>query len=255
MFDDAEILKGVIPIQRKFLQRNQLFALEVREGFLFGRVIRRRITQWKPYPVINANGIDVDLAPSSAQAEIRFVDPRNVANALLFLSTTTGVGLPWFFHGAFGIDPQYINMYLRYPEGGEIPGKFPNVTPIRPVAGDNISPLNSLVSPYEQPTDYHECIILPTKHIGAEYYNRHETWSHQPVLNILFCLYWVQLFNSESHPTLIADIALKRYEGAKASFLQHGFGDQPEEIGPEVQKDWKITPLTLDEASSLGGGR
>lgn len=248
---DKQQLTGILPIHQKFLQRNQLFALEVREGFLFGRVIRRKICQWSPYPIIDSNGDTVDISASNHQVELRFRDPRNPANPILYLNSTTNAGMPWFLHGGFGIAPQYISMYLRYPEGEIIPGKFPSIDPIRPSSGDQISDLNSLKSPVEQPTDYHECVILPTHHIGAEYFNQDEKRKHQPILNILFALYHVQLFTKSTHPSLINDIALKRYEGAKAAFLQHGFGDQPEELGAQMQKDWKVMPLSLDEATDL----
>lgn len=250
-----DLLKGIIPIEKKFLQANQLFALEFREGFVFGRVLRRRLCQFKPYPVIDTNGNTIAMLPLSAQAEIRFRDPRNTQNDLLFLRNTTSVGLPWFYHGAFGIKPQYINMYLRYPEAHDIPGKFAEVDPIRPAVGDNISPTNGLNSPYEMPTDFIEVVIQPTVHLGVEYYNRDEARIHRPVLNILFSLYWVQLFKRETHPKLIGDIALKRYEGVNASFLRVGFGDQPQELGPDTQRDWHVTPMSLDEATNIGGGQ
>jgi len=246
-------LRGIIPIEKKFLQHNQLFAIEFREGFLFGRVIRRRICQWKPWPLIDADGNTVDITAGSPQPESRFRDPRNPANDILYLDSSTNAGRPWFFHGAFGIKPQQINMYLRYPEGDIIPGKFPEVDPIRPTSGDDISPINSLVSPYEQPTDYVEVIIQPGVHIAAEYYNKDEKRNHQPVLNILFSLYWVQFFKIATHPTLISDIALKRYEGAKAVFFKAGFGDFPHDLGPQLVKDWDVKPMTLDEAVALGG--
>ena len=251
----TELLKGIIPIEKKFMQPNHLFALEFREGFVFGRVVRRRICQWKPYPVIDSNGLPIAMLPFSAQAELRFRDPRNFANSILYLKSTTGVGMPWFYHGAIGLKTQYIQAYLRYPEAAEIPGKFANVDPIRPAAGDRISTLNGLNSPYEQPTDFHEIVIQPTKELGVEYFNADEARMHRPVLNLLFALYWTQLFTKISHPRLIGDIALKRYEGANASFLKVGFGDQPEEIGPETAKDWKVNPMTLDEASVVGGER
>ena len=136
-----------------------------------------------------------------------------------------------------------------------IPGKFPNIDPIRPALGDNITPLNGLNSPYEQPTDYIEIIIQPGIEIGCEYYNIDEERNHQPVLNLLFALYWVQFFQRNTHPTQIADIALRRYEGAKATFLTVGFGDHPHDIGDDLKKSWKVTPLSLDEAATLGGGR
>lgn len=91
--------------------------------------------------------------------------------------------------------------------------------------------------------------------MGVEYFNADEARIHRPVLNLLFALYWTQLFTAISHPRLIGDIALKQYEGTNASFLKVGFGDQPEEIGPETMKDWKVNPMTLDEASSVGGER
>jgi len=105
------------------------------------------------------------------------------------------------------------------------------------------------------PTDFVEVVIQPTVHLGVEYYNRDEARIHRPVLNILFSLYWAQLFTAQTHPKLIGDIALKRYEGANASFLRVGFGDQPQELGPSIQKDWNVTPMSLDEATRIGGGQ
>lgn len=245
----SELLKGIIPIEKKFLQNNYLFALEFREGFIFGRTVRRRIVQYKPWPLIDANGDDVDIAASSHQPETRFRDPRNPANDLLYLSSTTNAGLPWFYHGAFGIKPQQINMYLRYPEGDIIPGRFPAVDPIRPTSGDDISPLRSQVSPYEVPTDYHECVIQPLQHIAAEFYNKDADRNHQPVLNILFCLYWAEIFQATTHADLIANIASRLYP---STFLTVGFGDQPHEMGPQTERDWCATPMALDEAMALG---
>jgi len=246
----SELLKGIIPIEKKFLQNNYLFALEFREGFCFGRTIRRRICQFKPWPLIDSQGNTVDIAASSHQSELRFRDPRNPQNDILYLDSTTNAGLPWFYHGAFGIKPQYINMYLRYPEGDIIPGKFANVDPIRPASGDDISPVNGLVSPYEQPTDFVEVVIQPGVHLGAEFYNKDADRNHQPVLNILFCLYWAQLFKPETHGDLIAGIAARRYP---ATFLTVGFGDHPYNIGEQTQRDWGVEPMSLDEAMALGG--
>lgn len=249
----SELLKGVIPIRKKFLQRNYLFALEFSEGFVFGRVIRRRLCQYKPWPLIDADADAIDIPDVTHQAELRFVDPRSPTIDLLYLESTTSTGLPWFYHGAIGIKPQQVNSYLRYPEGKEIPGKFPSVNPIRPAYGDDISPLNGINSPYEQPTDYHELVIVPQIHIASEYYNKDEHRHHQPVMNLDFCLYWVQIFTPVKHRTLISDIAARRYEGARATFFTVGLGDSPEVYGPTLVKDWGTAPLTLDEAMALGG--
>jgi len=227
--------------------------MEFREGFLFGRVIRRRICQWPQYQLVDSNGAVVDIPAVTHQPELRFRDPRNPANDIFYLDTTTNAGRPWFYHGAIGIKPQYINMYLRYPEGDIIPGKFPSIDPIRPATGDNVSPLNELVSPYEDPTDYVEIIIQPGIHLASEYYNTDEKRNHVPVLNLLFCLYWVEWFNASTHPTQISDIALKRYEGSRSTFLKAGFGDFPHDLGKQLLDDWHVEPMALNVASSLGG--
>jgi len=245
--------RGVKPIVEKFLEPNYLFALQFREGFVFGRVIRRRICNYKRWALIDQAGNAIDIPADSHQGALRFRDPRNPANVLLYLDTTTNAGYPWFFHGAFGIKPQQVYMYLRYPEGETIPGKFPNVDPIRPSAGDELGYINELNSPYEQPTDWVECVIVPGIHIAAEYYNKDTERNHRPVVNILFALYWVELFKPETHPDLIANIAARRYEGAKAAFLTHGFGDFPEEMGSVLREDWGVRPMSLDEARALGG--
>ncbi len=250
----SEILKGIIPIQKKFMQNNYLFALQWREGFCFGRTIRRRITQYKPWSLIDSNGNVIDIAASTAQAELRFRDPRNTVNSILYLDKTTSVGFPWFYHGAFGIKPQYISMYLRFPEGDIIPGKFPNIDPISPAAGNRISDLNELVSPYEQPTDYQEVVLPPLTEMGAEYYNQDADRNHNPVLNILFCLYWTQIFKpGTNYDNLISRIALR---SIPATYLTVGFGDHPQDMGPQMMQDWLgkgEEPLTLDEAAALGG--
>jgi len=247
--------RGIVPIVRKLLQNNHIFALEFREGFLFGRVVHRRICQWKPWYLIDATGTAVDISASSAQAELRFRDPRNPQNSIPFLNTSTAAGFPWFFHGAIGIKPQQVYMYLRYPEGQVIPGKFPNIDPTRPTSGDNTGFVNGVNSPYEEPTDWCEIIIQPSMHLGAEYYNKDDARNHQPCLNLLFALYWVQFFQPATHAKQISDIALRRYEGARAAFLKVGFGDLPHDMGDTLIQDWKVAPMKLDEAAALGGGR
>ena len=243
--------KGIVPIVEKLLQPNYLFALEFSEGFVFGRVVRRRICQWKPYQVINSAGTVVSISASSHQSELRFRDPRNTANEILYLDTTTNSGYAWIFHGSFGIKPDYVRMYLRFPSGETIPGRFPNVDPIRPSSGDDFGYIDSRKSPYEQPTDYVEIVIPPLTSIGAEYYNNDPDKAHTPVLNILFALYWFQPLTKQKHAPLIGKIARREVPSA---FLTVGFGDTPIELGDRLKKDWGVEPLSLDEASQLGGG-
>ena len=243
---------GVKPIREKILEKNYLFALEFSEGFLFGRTVRRRICQYKPYPLITSAGVAVDIAATSHQAELWFRDPRNTKNDILYLDESSKAGYPWFFHGAIGINPQFIRGYLRFPEGKEIPGKFPNADPIKPSSGDKLGYINSLNSPYEEPTDHVEIVIPPKQHIGCEYYNVDDR-AHQPVLHLYFALYFVKFFHSarEKDAEKIRRIANREYEGKYAEFFTAGWGDTPIELGDLLKKDWGVTPLSLEAASNL----
>jgi len=241
---------GVQPIAKRLLYPNYLAALEFAEGFVFARVVRRRICRFKPWKLIDANGNAVDIAASSHQSELRFRDPRNTQNDLLYLNTTTNSGYPWILHGSFGIKPQYIYMYLKFPEGKEIPGKFPAMDPIRPSSGDDVGYINSEVSPYGEPTDYVECVIPPGIHIAAEYYNKDSARAHRPVLDIYFAVYWLQILDpdKDKHARLIADIASRR---VPAAYLTVGFGNTPINMGGTLKADWNAKPLSLDDAANL----
>lgn len=247
-----EDLRGIVPIVKKFLEPNYFLALQFREGFVFGRVVARRICQYKPWALIDSDGTVVDIAASTAQAELRFRDPRNAANDILYLDSSTNAGFPWVYHGAIGIKPQYVYMYPRYPEGKEIPGKFPEVDPIRPSSGDLLGYVNGLKSPYQDPTDYVEWVIPPHIHVAAEYYNHDPSRAHNPALNILFALYWFQTFSKARLPNLIRRIASRE---VPAAFLKVGFGDFPHDLGSALAKDWKVEPLTLSDAVAIGGVR
>lgn len=244
--------KGVIPIIEKFLQPNYLLALEFAEGFVFGRVVRRRICQYKPYPLVDATGSPVTISPGAYQPELTLRDPRNPANEILYLDSTTNSGYPWILHGSIGIKPAYVYMYPRFPSGKTIPGKFPNLDPIRPPSGDNFGYVSSSESPYEEPTDFVEYVVPPLQRIGFEFYNKDLNKAHQPVLNILFAVYWFQALKPDTHSKLIGRIASR---DVPAAFITVGFGDRPIELGAILTKDWDVKPMSLDEAVSLGGGR
>jgi len=237
------------PIYTKFLNNNYLLAIEFREGFVFGRVIRRRICQYKPYKLIDANGNSVDISPSSHAGEYRFRDPRNVQNDILYLDSATNSGYAWILHGAVGIRPEYVRLYLRIPEGKDIPGKFPAIDPVRPKSGDDVGYITSNESPYDMPTDFAEIVIPPMVHIGAEYYNTDTARSHRPVLNLLFCVYWMQILQPDVHGKLISSIAARKLP---AAFLTAGVGDEPMSVPTQVMREWAAKPMKLDEAITLG---
>lgn len=244
-------LKGIIPIQKKFLRRNHLMVLEFDKGFLFARVVRRRICHYKPYSLINAAGTTVDVAASSAQAELWLRDPRNKANDVLFLDVNTDVGFPWLLHGAIGWKPHQIRVYPRIPGGADIPGKFPNIDPIQPSSGDKTGYYSGMESPYEDPTDFMEYVIPPKTHIGHEWYNP-DTEAHNPVANILFALYHFSLFKPDTiHNRLIRAMAMRT---VPAAYFTMGTTSKPLPLGDPVKKDWDAILISLDDAQNLEVG-
>jgi len=245
-------LKGLVPIMKKFLNPNFLMALEFSEGFIFGRVLRRRIMQYRPYSLINSAGTTVDIAASSAQGELWLRDSRNTAKDILYMDTTTDRGLPWVLHGAIGWKPHQIMVYPRIPEGSDVPGKFPDIDPVIPSAGNRTGFYSGMESPYDVPTDFMEYIIPPKTHISHEFYNL-DTEIHNPVANILFALYHFQIFTpliATPAPTnrIIRDIALRHIP---AAFFTVGFTSNPLPLGDTLREDWKVSPISLDEAATL----
>jgi len=241
---------GIRPIWEKILQNNYLFALEFSEGFVFGRVIRRRPCIYKPWALIDSDGTAITISASSHQSELRFRDPRNTEDDILYLGTSTNSGYAWILHGSIGIKPEQILMYPRFPETTDIPGKFPSIDPIRPDQGDKTGYVNSLYSPYETPTDFVEYVIPPLQHLGAEYYNTDPNLNLRPVMHLLFAVYWFQILKPSTHRSLIGKIATRE---VPAAFLTVGWGKKPVEMGGILKDDWKVEPISLEEAATLGG--
>ena len=249
---------GLKPIIKTFMEPNYEFAMQWSGGskkpskFMFGRVINRRIMQYKPWPLINGNGEDIDIEPSSHQAEVAFNDPRNTQKDILYLDTEISpMGWPWFLHGAFGPSPEWIKMWPKFPTTTDIDGKFPNLDPIQPSANDNISYINSQNSPYDCPSNYRQYVIPPKLHIGAEYFNTDDEDHHQPAINILYCLYWFQVLKPEAHSQAIREIATRP---GRPHFFTIGFGDQPLAMGIELEQKWlgeEVELMTLEEAATL----
>jgi len=244
--------RGIVPIVEKFLLPNHLLALEFDEGWIFARVVRRRIMHYKPYSLIDSAGTTVDIAATSAQAELWLRDSRNTKVDILYMEKTTDRGFPWILHGAIGWKPHQILVYPRVPEGSNIPGKFPEVDPIQPSAGNLTGYYSGRESPFDKPTDFMEYVIPPGIHVGHEFYNKDDR-AHNPVANILFALYHFETLvplraGVGPHNRVIRDIALRHIP---AMFLTVGFTSDPLPLGVTLTEDWKVSPISLDEAAAL----
>ena len=251
---------GIKPITEKFLERNHLFALAFREGYIFGRVLLAEKKFWFPYNLINSAGTAQDIAAASGVSELRIYDPRNRDTRLLYLDDKTtpdtrGVagpnfhgGLPTILHGAFGIKPAHIRAYVRYPWGKQHYGEFEGLNPISGTAASNfLGFVDGIRSPYDMPTDWLELWIPPKMDIGMEFYNQ-DVKTHQPVLSFVFNQYHFKPLsvNNPHHRRVIKLIAARQIPAA--------FG----QCGPsrglktyDYTDEWKVTPISIDEAMQV----
>ena len=244
-------MSGIVPIKEKLLQPNYLFALEFEEGWLFGVVIRRRLIHYAPYPLIDENGNTVDISAGGCQEEITLRDPRNPSDHLLKLPTSTNAGYPWIMHGSIGIKPEWILMYIRYPKGQTYAGQWPGLSSPRPRDGDKFAYVSYRESPYEEPTDWAELVIVPKQEPGFEFYNADPDRAHQPVLNLLFAVYWFRLLDPDDPDDAVIIGKIARRE-VPAAFLMAGVGNKPVSMGSELRKEWDAKPINLMDAKKLG---
>lgn len=241
---------GIVPIASKFLQPNYLFALEFGDGWLFGRVVRRRICRFKPYVVIDESGNTVSIDSGSHEGVYRFNDPNDTDKDIVYLDAATSSGYPWFIHGSLGVKPSGIRVYLRLPEDGAVLGAIPNLTAPQPSKGVNYAYVDSEVSPYESPTDYAEYVVLPKIHLGAEYYNEGDK-TVIPVVNLFFCVYWVTFFDPRKarHRERISRIANRE---VPAAFMTVGFATRPLDLAEVLTgDDWNVELISMEEAMNL----
>ncbi|MEM3795066.1 MAG: hypothetical protein QW429_04250 [Thermoprotei archaeon] len=267
--------RGVVSIDEKFLQPNYLFAVLVKEGYLFGRVLSRSLLTYKPYdqlgllqPGTNIMSFPTALYPSGQNA----ISPanQNQTNVILaspfapqelhdalYIPPQPGLETA-ILHGAIGVKPGYVQVYVHYPQGEAFLGRWPTLQPPQPGIGVPYARFDGLESPYEAPTDYRELVIPAGIHLSFEFYLPSRFDPVQPVLNLRFALYTTQIFDPNG-PTyqrqLIASIAQRK---VPAAFLTFGSAQSPLQFTNISKNYGNIQPITLDQAAQLstvtGGG-
>ena len=246
--DGSTEFLGVQPIQNKFLQGNYLAALEFASGFVFIRALSRQIIHFKPYNVVDTNGDAVFVAPQTTSGDINLRDPNALQDSLLFIPTNYPYQL---LHVGIGIKPVQIKAYVRYPDASTVTGQWPNLNPINPQKGFDYGYFSSIESPYETPTDFTEMVIPENTQIGLEFFNSEPTGgnSYQPTLNILAANYEIQVLSPVQEPdkSLIYKIAART---VPAAYMVVGAFQDPLQF--VFDKDWGVSPITIQQALALG---
>lgn len=194
------------PIIQKFLEPTNLLMLRWRNGVTFHRVeLAENVSFW-PWFAIDSAGTAVTIAADTGQGELSFLDPRNTSKDILYLKTQVDSsvvahgeagGMSWLLHGAIGLWPmgRHLRAYIKYPKGGHIYGKPPEVGAIQPTVAGNFFGFDGIMSPYRNPTNYRELWIPPQTEVTAEFYNDHVSEVIRPVCNLMFQLLHIENLN------------------------------------------------------------
>jgi hypothetical protein len=259
---------GIVPIEQKFLQPNYLFALRLQEGFLFGRVIDRSVLQYKPYDQLGlitpgsstmtfptalfpagTNAISPDNSSKTDVLLASNLSPSDLHDVLYLPSEETSL-----LHGAIGVYPNWVRVYPRYPQNENYMGKWSSLNPPQPQNLDPFAYFDGTQSPYESPTDFRELVIPPKLHLSFVFASPGDYPPTIPRLNLLFAYYNCQFFNPNGRAyerKLISGIASR---SIPADYLTMGAAERPLSYG-KVMPVYKVNPIDLETAASLGGGQ
>ncbi len=241
-----------LPITEKFLRENWYGALFFAEGIFFFRVLTRQFSRYSPYKLLSKAGTAQEITASTHQGELLLLDPRSTEDELLYLENyTDGAGFPHLYHCGIGIRPHGLRMYQRLPETQEIiGGKFDGLNPVAPNANEDLAYITSEDSPFDNPTEASEFILLPKTRTSFEFYNN-ETCVVRPVLNVMAMKYCIQPLNNITHSNLITQIARGQ---RPASLFRVGYSNKPIAADAALQKAWNMELFkNMDAAIRLGG--
>jgi hypothetical protein len=174
------------PIDEKFLDRRDFFGLKFRDGYVFFEIEDWELIQYKPYTQLST------VTSRSNLGSTRLED--SAGDDILHMSGNKEK----IIHGSIGIDPAMMRMYTKYPEDSGTKGTWPNLTSPSSNNGNDYGYVNGQDSPFEQPTQDAELFIPPEVHLSFDFYNTDNNDDRQPVLNLRFREYDVNILNPDN---------------------------------------------------------
>jgi len=249
------------------MQPNFLGALRFADGFMFFRVLDRSPFVYRPYDQLGiitpgsniqtfpvnfytagANAISPDLSTKTDVILASNLSPTDLHDVLYLPGSPTNLQL---LHGAIGVKPNRIRVYPRYPQSEAFMGKWPSLQPPQTQNGDPFAYFDGVDSPFEEPTDYRELVIIPRLHLSFVFYNPGEDSPTQPLLNLRFCLYNIQQFNPAGSPYERALIGRIARRDTPASFLTAGSAESPIPF-QKAATAYPYGVIDIDAAAQIG---
>lgn len=220
----------------EFLRNNNLLSIEFDDGFIFSRVINRKLFLYKPYVYgdVSSGNYTTPFKPQHRNREIIYIDQSTP---------------PRVIHFTVGIKPYSTRLYIKYPSGSAPINSIPNIETASAEVGSDYSYIDGYISPFENPSELAEIFVPPKTHIEFQLYNP-EDYTVRPALNIYGMIYKLQLLDpngSEYERKLIRKMAERSIPSAFATL-----GDPDNLLSYSHLRDaWEVEPITLSEAVVL----
>ena len=233
--------KGRKLIEEKFLDSNDLFGLEFKQGFVFLEVLNWEPLTYNPYSAVG------NISATSASDWTRLEDD---GDDILFVEK----GVRRVIHGSIGMHPKNVRQYVRYPEGQQQIGMWPNLSTPAPSNGSDYGYVDGDESPYSSPTDELELFIPPGVHLDFRYYNAGNN-DTTPKLNLNFRNYVVRPLKPRNNPDDLNAVKRIMKPGTPIPIAPVGTIGVKDDFALD---SWKVEPVNRDEANRLlnkGGGR
>lgn len=223
-------------IDEKFLDRNDVFALEFNRGFVFLQVTGWEQLQYKPYTGVSS------INPQSSSGFSRLEDSND--NDILYVNE----GDEKVIHAGIGHMPASVRRYTNYPESENRLRTIPNLSAPRPSNGDDYGYVDGDDSPYNNPTDVEELVIPPGVNLDFNFYNPDQNESKQPILNIRMREYNVEILDPREDSNTVKRVL---NPGSPMPTYPVGSIDNQKSIG-KLRNQWDVSPKSRDE---IMGGR
>lgn len=230
----------VTSIEEKFLENNNLLALEFREGWLFSRILRGTRIDYDRHG-------EVGRILTTATLDAKRFETPAPAKDILYIEAVTP---PSIIQAAIGISPSMIRAYIHHPEEGTVIGKPPNLDPASYQSGDTYGYISGRQSPYDDPSDFRELWITPQVHITAEWYNP-DTYDHEPLINIKAKLYSLDIFNPNGDDYEKHMIRVMAQRKVPCAFESVGNPQNLLGYKEKYKTDWGVEPISIREAARL----
>lgn len=225
------------PIYEKFLQPNQRMGLCFKEGWVWLRVLAvERFPFGKPWTLqMKLIGTDGTLDPVELKDE--------QGNRMFDVTVEHASNI--IYHIGIGLKPREMRVYPEYPSGrrrGRVLAFVPTElgTDRSYVTGDD--------SPYDLPTDALE-FVFPYGVTATFGFHNPSDKKMLPAFNVEGAKYRIYIYDpkKEFDRDLIRKMAL-----GTATFYPFTIGPPEDPMYYQLENYWKVKPLTLEKAQTLG---